>query len=219
MCVCVREAQINSVKNGNKVTLYSDWLRATALYTIYRNSLNLDCPRDNVNTAIIHSYSTPSIFVECPLWGRPIVSSKFNLGQFLVNVVQNTSQLAGRLESRARAFTSSLKLIPWEESLDNTRLKAHIGGCAGLVGVDVMIMLPTTSLSWTEQGWRYHYIWRESRPSTNVRTKNHTLKVLKMLITMKNWTWWLRDNSYNYICHEYIDGYHQILIITWFGLE
>ena len=31
---------------------------ATALYTIYRNSLNLDCPRGSVNTTIIHSYST-----------------------------------------------------------------------------------------------------------------------------------------------------------------
>ena len=43
---------------GYKVTLYSDEHRATALYTIYRNSVNLDCPRENVNTAIIHSYST-----------------------------------------------------------------------------------------------------------------------------------------------------------------
>ena len=41
-----------------KVTLYSDWLRATALYNIYRNSLNLDCPRDSVNTTIIHPSST-----------------------------------------------------------------------------------------------------------------------------------------------------------------
>ena len=28
------------------------------LYTIYTNSLNLDCPRDSVNTVIIHSCST-----------------------------------------------------------------------------------------------------------------------------------------------------------------
>ena len=33
------------------------------------------------------------------------------------------SQLAGKLERRARALTSSSKLIPWEESLDNTCLK------------------------------------------------------------------------------------------------
>ena len=43
-----------------------------------------------------------------------------------MNVVQNTSQLAGRLESRARAFTSSSKVIPWEDSSDNTRLKVWI---------------------------------------------------------------------------------------------
>ena len=48
----------NNFTKGYKVTLYSDWLRATTLYTIYRNRLNLGCPRDNVNTAIIHSYST-----------------------------------------------------------------------------------------------------------------------------------------------------------------
>ena len=41
-----------------KVTLYSDCLRATSLYNIYRNVLNLGCPRDSVNTAIIQSYST-----------------------------------------------------------------------------------------------------------------------------------------------------------------
>ena len=41
-----------------KVTLYSDCLRATSLYNIYRNVLNLGCPRDNVNTTIIHLYST-----------------------------------------------------------------------------------------------------------------------------------------------------------------
>ena len=43
---------------GYKVTLYNDWLRTTALYTIYRSSLNLDCSRESVNTVIIHSYST-----------------------------------------------------------------------------------------------------------------------------------------------------------------
>ena len=30
---------------GFKVTLYSDYLRATALYAIYRNSPNLGCPK------------------------------------------------------------------------------------------------------------------------------------------------------------------------------
>mgnify|MGYP006997894602 CR=1 FL=1 len=29
-------------------------------FTIYKKSLNLDCPRDSVNTAIIHPYSTIS---------------------------------------------------------------------------------------------------------------------------------------------------------------
>ena len=47
-----------TLTKGYKVTLYSDWLRAITLYNIYRNVLNLGCPRDNVNTAIIHSYST-----------------------------------------------------------------------------------------------------------------------------------------------------------------
>ena len=66
----VRERQINDVlfkmatiktttfTKGYKVTLYRDWLRPTALYTIYKNNLNLDCPRDSVNTAIIHLYLT-----------------------------------------------------------------------------------------------------------------------------------------------------------------
>ena len=43
---------------GYKVALYSDWLRAIALHTIYIDSLNLDYPRDCVNTVIIHLYST-----------------------------------------------------------------------------------------------------------------------------------------------------------------
>ena len=41
-----------------RFSLYTNWLRATSLYIIYRNSLNLDYPRDSVNTAIIHMYST-----------------------------------------------------------------------------------------------------------------------------------------------------------------
>ena len=45
-----------NLTKGYKVTLYSDYLRATVLYTIYRKSLNLDCPRDSVNTAIIHLF-------------------------------------------------------------------------------------------------------------------------------------------------------------------
>ena len=55
----IQMATITTSTKGYKVTLYSVWLRETALYTIYRNVLNLDCPRDSVNTAIIHSYSTP----------------------------------------------------------------------------------------------------------------------------------------------------------------
>ena len=50
--------QMATITTCYKVTLYSDWFRADALYTIYRNSLNLDCRRDSVNTGIIHSYST-----------------------------------------------------------------------------------------------------------------------------------------------------------------
>ena len=34
-----------TLTKGYKVTLYSDWLRATALYAIYINSLNLGCPK------------------------------------------------------------------------------------------------------------------------------------------------------------------------------
>ena len=33
-----------TLTKGYKVTLYSDYLRATALYTIYRNGPNLGCP-------------------------------------------------------------------------------------------------------------------------------------------------------------------------------
>ena len=51
------------------------------------------------------------------------VSSRFSIGQLLTNVVKNISKFADKLESRARAFTSSLKLIPWKESLDKTGLK------------------------------------------------------------------------------------------------
>ena len=34
-----------TLTKGYKVTLYSDYLRATALYAIYRNSSNLGCPK------------------------------------------------------------------------------------------------------------------------------------------------------------------------------
>ena len=34
-----------TLTKGYKVTLYSDYLRATALYAIYRNSPNLGCPK------------------------------------------------------------------------------------------------------------------------------------------------------------------------------
>ena len=62
-----------------------------------------------------------------------INSSKFSFEQLVANVVQNISQLTRRLESRARAFTSSSKLIPWEESSDNTRLKVLMWEVAGPV--------------------------------------------------------------------------------------
>ena len=45
-----------------------------------------------------------------------IVSSRILFRQLLAKVPQNTSQLAGKLESKARAFTSLSKLIPWKES-------------------------------------------------------------------------------------------------------
>ena len=35
-----------TLTKGYKVTLYSDGLRATTLYTIYRNGLNLGCPKE-----------------------------------------------------------------------------------------------------------------------------------------------------------------------------
>ena len=41
---------------GYKVTLYSDSLRATALYAIYTNDTAIK--EDSVNTSIIHLYST-----------------------------------------------------------------------------------------------------------------------------------------------------------------
>ena len=34
-----------TLTEGYKVTFYSDYLRATALYAIYRNSPNLGCPK------------------------------------------------------------------------------------------------------------------------------------------------------------------------------
>ena len=34
-----------TLTKGYKVTLYSDWLRATTLHAIYKDSLNLDCPK------------------------------------------------------------------------------------------------------------------------------------------------------------------------------
>ena len=40
-----QQLQQPTFTKGNKVTLYSDWLRATTLYTIYRNSSNLGCPK------------------------------------------------------------------------------------------------------------------------------------------------------------------------------
>ena len=37
--------QSTTFSKGYKVTLYSDYLRETALYTTYRNSPNLGCPK------------------------------------------------------------------------------------------------------------------------------------------------------------------------------
>ena len=65
---------ITTTTKGYKVTLYSDWLRASALYTIYRNVLNLGYPRDSVNTAFIHSYSTLSLKIVNPLCSNDIFS-------------------------------------------------------------------------------------------------------------------------------------------------
>ena len=53
--------------------------------------------------------------------------------------MQNTSQLAGKLDRRARAFTSSSKLIPCEESSDNTQLKVFMWEVA--VSVYLIFML------------------------------------------------------------------------------
>ena len=69
----------------------------------------------------------------------PIVSSKFRFKQLLENVVQNTSEFARSLENRARAFTYSSKLIPWDESLDNTWLKVLMWEVAGLVSLIFML--------------------------------------------------------------------------------
>ena len=49
----------NNRELGYKVSLYTDWLRAIALLTIYINNLNLVCTkRDNVNTFIRDPHST-----------------------------------------------------------------------------------------------------------------------------------------------------------------
>ena len=37
--------QPTTFSKGYKVTLYSDYLKETALYTIYKNSPNLGCPK------------------------------------------------------------------------------------------------------------------------------------------------------------------------------
>ena len=68
----------------------------------------------------------------------PIVSSKFSFKHVLAKVVQNISQLAGKLESSARAFTSSSKFNPWEDSSANTRLKVLIWE---VVGMDSFIFI------------------------------------------------------------------------------
>ena len=56
--VCSYYSKETTTQQFTRVSLYTNWLRETTLYTIYRNSLNLDYPRDNVNMTIIHSYST-----------------------------------------------------------------------------------------------------------------------------------------------------------------
>ena len=49
-CIIMSRTTITNYNNQNltkgyKVTLYSDYLRVTALYTINRNSPNLGCPK------------------------------------------------------------------------------------------------------------------------------------------------------------------------------
>ena len=68
-----------------------------------------------------------------------MVSSKFSFGKLLENVMHNTSQLTNKLENRARALTSSSKLIPWEESLENTRLKVLMWDVARSVSFIFML--------------------------------------------------------------------------------
>ena len=41
----ITKIQQPTLTKGYKGTLYSDYLRATALYTIYRNNPNLGCPK------------------------------------------------------------------------------------------------------------------------------------------------------------------------------
>ena len=60
-----------TLTKGYKVTLYSDCLRATALYTIYRNSPNLGCPKGQceyghytlVFDTCVHRYYDRSVIV------------------------------------------------------------------------------------------------------------------------------------------------------------
>ena len=56
----------------------------------------------------------------------PISSSSISFGEVFVIVGHNTSQLAEKLESSARAFISFSMFNPWEESLANTPLKVLI---------------------------------------------------------------------------------------------
>ena len=79
------------------------------------------------------------------------VSSKFNFGQLLAKVVQNTSQLTGKLGRRARALTSSWKLIPWEESSDNTRLKVLMWEVVGYVSLVFMFNNCRISINFDEE--------------------------------------------------------------------
>ena len=80
-----------------------------------------------------------------------IVSSRFSFGQLLAKVLQNTSQLDGRLESGVRAFTSSSKLIPCEESSDNTLLKVLMWEVTGSISLIFILNNFQISMSFDEE--------------------------------------------------------------------
>ena len=46
MIATITTITTTNLTKGYRVTLYSDYLRATTLYAIYRNSPNLGCPKE-----------------------------------------------------------------------------------------------------------------------------------------------------------------------------